>query len=316
MERIKTFEEFYTTHIVPQLDELNKQDKQANYWGTVMFLALLAAVGSLFFTIVSHTSWGGGIITPVLAAFAFYSIHQYTKKDDGYTDNFKDNVIAAIIKFIDPQFVYKPGSMIASKEYISSGLFRHRYDYIDGDDYIGGTYKNVHFHCSELNTYYYTGGSRYSVSKKITIFKGLFFAAAVNKSFTGGTYIWVKGDEQLSATIADEHFRLLPLPPVNQVRTGNPLFDQYYTMCTTMPSDAQKIIAAGIPDRLLQLRRQLKRKVLFSVVAGQCYVSIPISEDLLEPTTPAGDREEVKKYFYTILLILNIINQLQLGELQ
>ncbi len=315
MDRIKTFDEFYRTRIEPQLDDLNKQDRQANYWGTVMFLALLATVGSLILAITSTTSWGGGFVTAILAAFAFYSVYKYTKQDDDYTDNFKDNVIAAIIRFIDPGFIYKPGSMVPSREYISSGLFRHRYDYIDGDDYIGGTYKDVHFHCSELHTYYHTVGSRYSGGKVVTIFKGLFFAGAVNKSFTGGTYIWLKNDEQLSATIADEHFRMLPLPPVNEVQTGNALFDQYYSMCTTMPSDAKKIIDSGLLDNLLQFRRQLKRKVLFSVVAGQCYVAIPISEDLLEPTTPVGDRDEVKKYFYTILLVLSIINQLHLNEL-
>ncbi|MGC4101292.1 DUF3137 domain-containing protein [Ferruginibacter sp.] len=313
MERAKTFDNFYSTYIEPQLEELNRQDKDADHWGTIMIFAILAAAASFILMFAVEASWNGGLITFLLGAFAVFSIYKYTQKDDNYTDNFKDNVIATIIKYIDPEFAYKPGNMVPSREYVSSGLFRKRYDYIDGDDFIEGTYKNVHFHCSELHTYK-TGGR--SSTSDITIFKGLFFAAAVNAGFRGGTYIWSKDDEQLASSIADERYRLLPLPQVSGVAIGDPLFDQYYSMCTTMPPDAKKIIDNGIPGKLLQFRQQIKRKVVFSVVAGKCYVAIPISEDLLEPNTPAGDREEVKKYFYTILLILNIINQLNLEGLQ
>ena len=54
----------------------------------------------------------------------------------------------------------------------------------------------------------------------------------------------------------------------------------------------------------------------FSFVAGNCYFAIPAGNDLLEPPdTEPGDKEEVKKYYYTIQLIVGIISQLHFEEL-
>ena len=67
---------------------------------------------------------------------------------------------------------------------------------------------------------------------------------------------------------------------------------------------------------LIQFKKQLKRNIGVSIVAGKCYVAIPINEDLLEPSGfGTDDREEIKEYFFTILLMLSIINQLQLYKL-
>jgi len=68
--------------------------------------------------------------------------------------------------------------------------------------------------------------------------------------------------------------------------------------------------------RLLEFRKQIKRKVVISFVMGHCYVAIPIEEDLLEPSDSLDDKEAVKKYFFTVLLILSIINQLPLDKLK
>ncbi len=46
------------------------------------------------------------------------------------------------------------------------------------------------------------------------------------------------------------------------------------------------------------------------------YVAIPIDENLFDlATKDPGDKETVKGYFFSALLVLSIINQLQLSKL-
>ncbi|MEI9955855.1 MAG: DUF3137 domain-containing protein [Ferruginibacter sp.] len=116
-------------------------------------------------------------------------------------------------------------------------------------------------------------------------------------------------------SIADERYRLLPFPQVYDMKMHDEIFDKYFFVCSTKPDEARKILDADMMRRLLEFRKQIKRKVVFSFVMGRCYVAIPIQEDLLEPTDSLDDKEEVKKYFFTVLLILSIINQLELNKL-
>lgn len=277
-----------------------------------MVVFLILAITSLILTIVIDESWNGGIITILLFVLAIGSIGYYTKKEDAWESDFKEKVIRKIIAFLGPSLVYKPDDNVPEKEYRQSGLFRKKYDYYYGDDYIEGVYKDVPFHCSELRTTT-LGGRR---NNEINIFKGLFFAARVNADYSGGTYVWIKDDEQFGASIAEERYYLLPFPKVYDMKMGDELFDKYFSVCSTNPAEARTILNNDMMYRLLEFRKQIKRRVVFSVVMGKCYVAIPINEDLLEPTEPLADKEEVKKYFFTVLLILSIVNQLQLNRLQ
>ena len=312
MEAIKDFEGFYTINIAPILPELRKENKIADQWGTAMIIFLILAIAALIFTIVIPESWGGGTWTIILFVGAIVSIGYYTKKDNAYTDDFKERVIRQVVNYLNPALTYKPDGAMPEREYRQSGLFRRRYDYYYGEDSLEGVYKGVTFHCSELRTTY-IGGRR---NLELTIFKGLFFAAVVNPKYKGGTYVWIKDEEQFGESIADERYRLLAFPKVYDMKMGHELFDSNFFVCSTNPKEAREILDTDMMNRLLEFRKQLKRKVVFSVVMGRCYVGIPINEDLLEPGDPIGDKEEVKKYFFTILLMLSIINQLELSQLQ
>jgi len=93
-------------------------------------------------------------------------------------------------------------------------------------------------------------------------------------------------------------------------------FENNFSVYSTNPSEAGMIVTTAMEERLMRFKKQLNRHIAVSFVAGKCYVAISIKEDLLEPSGfDTDDREEVKKYFFTILLVLSIINQLHLNEL-
>ena len=55
----------------------------------------------------------------------------------------------------------------------------------------------------------------------------------------------------------------------------------------------------------------------FSFVAGRCFIAIPVTGELLEPTDyDPGDKEEIRKYFLTIQVMKNVIGQSGLTDLQ
>ncbi len=275
-----------------------------------MIAAVLLAIACFIASITEAIESYGWLLFTILSVIAGISIYRYIKKDDAYTDDFKKNVIGEIVQYLNPGMIYKPDSYVSSKEYRRSCLYRKHYDYYDGDDLLQGKYKEVSFYCSEIHTYY-VGGIR---NNYITIFKGLFFVAGVNEGFTAGTYVWPRDEDQFARSIGEE-FRFLPMPEVIELHMKYEPFEKYFCACSTDPREARTILTPAMMDMLVRFRKQLGRKISFSVVAGRCYVAIPISEDLLEPSADPTDKEEIKKHFFTVLLVFSIINQLELSRL-
>jgi Protein of unknown function (DUF3137) len=310
---IKNFEDFFRVKIAPLLPELQQADTVIRQWrmaaiisGIVLGLFIIASLsGVLTGSILATCVTAGGI-----AAISFYN---YVTKDNEYVDKYKGTIILSVIEYLHPGLEYKPDSTVTEKEYRQSGLYRRNYDYFEGGDLIKGVYKRVPFHCSELHTKYDGGRRR---NRSIKIFKGLFFSAPVSSKFKGGTYVWVKGREQLGLSIADEAYRLIAFPETRHFNTGNSLFDSFYSVYTTNVAEAAALLNSEMMNDLIRFRNQVQRNVAFSVVMGKCYVAIPVKEDLFEPSENPDNREEIKQYFFSVLLILSIINQLNLSRLQ
>lgn len=69
-------------------------------------------------------------------------------------------------------------------------------------------------------------------------------------------------------------------------------------------------------NNMIQFRNQIGRDVRFSFVNGYFFVSIAMNENLFEPSISyPQDKERIKEYFFSFLLILSIINQLDLRRL-
>ncbi len=303
MEQIKNFDDFYDIKLKAYLQQLKQQDGMAGRWGTIVVIAALFLVPALVFGLSSGSGSLGGWIVVWAIVTIFVSIYNYTKVNDSYQQNFKEQVVRQVIEFIHPGLVYKPDVCISSVNFKHSSLFRKYYDDYNGDDLVEGTYNDVFFKCSEL-----------VVSKRSShlIFKGLFFEAPLNNC-SGGTYVWLKNDLQLPASIADERYRLMPMPDVVKADCRNGDFEKYYAVYTTNVAEAMSLIDHDMMERIMDFRRQVNRDIVLSFVAGMCYVAISIEENLLEPESgDPGDKATIKTYFFTILLMLSIINKLNL----
>jgi hypothetical protein len=312
MDQIKSFDEFYDIKLKAYLEELQAQNKKAEWWGIGMVAAALLIIPALVFGLSDISGSSGKWIIIWAIATLVLCVYNYTKTNDNYESNFKELIVKQVIDFIHPGLIYKPDICISSVNYKQSGLFRSYYDDYDGDDLVEGTYKNVSFKCSELNV-------RKMISRYYeTVFKGLFFEAPLTGGkFSSGTYVWLRNNKQLPASIADERYRLMPMPDVVSVNCSNGDFEKYYAVYSTDADEASAIIDAQMMQCIMDFKRQINRDIVLSFVAGICYVAIPFNENLLEPQSDdPADKEAIQQCFFTILLMLSIINKLQLNRFQ
>jgi hypothetical protein len=309
MEPVKDFESFYAVNIHPFLQELEDERLSANNWKK---FTLFTGAGAFFCFFLNFLKVfpSGMMLAGAMFVMCFTGVFFWTKYNDRYIDDFKEKIIGQIITYIYPSAVYKPMGFISKKEYKASGLYRRRFTHFDGDDYWQCVYNDLAFHCSEIKSWYEDMAGREN------IFKGLFFIADINNMFTGGTYIWIKGKTQLAASIADEHYRMFPLPQVQKVRVSHEDFNKHFSVYTTNAEEASLILSYNMPDHILRIKEKLQKDISLSFVRGKCYIAIPFEEDLLEPVKKnLRDKQQIKNYFYSILLVFNIIRKLELNRL-
>lgn len=307
-EPVKDFESFYTGIILPSLHELeNKQVSVQNWRKFTLFTGIGAPVCFMLNYLKVFPSGiilAGGMLLMCFTGALFWGRH-----NEKFVEDFKEKVIRQIINYIAPAAVYKPMTFISKKEYKASGLYRRRFTHFDGDDFWQCVYNGVAFHCSEIDSW------REDMTGKENIFKGLFFIADISTFFSGATYIWPKGQAQLSSSLADDEYRLFPIPHVHKVNVNHEAFSRYFSVYTTNTTEASLIMSYQMPDHMMAIKEKLKKDISFSFVKGKCYIAIPFEENLLEPISNLQDRQEIKNYFYTILLVFNIVRKLDLGRL-
>ncbi len=174
-----------------------------------------------------------------------------------------------------------------------------------------GIIHGIRFQCSELNvTCNDPDGAGF-----LTVFKGLFFVAALGSHISGGTFIWPR-KEHAGAERLNRYYEILPVKGTQKIITGDAGFDQYFRLRSSMPSEAAFLLSDQRRLSMLKICQATQLPLSFSFVAGRCYVGIPLNENLLEASgSQAGAKEEVKKHFISISLIAGLIRQLALPEL-
>lgn len=302
VEEIKDFETFYSVKLAPFFDELKARGQETSLWGVACLAAAMFAVCS--FLLGQATA---GIFCVLLV---FITVFMYRRKRNAFITGFKSSVIKEIIGYLNPGMTYTPDICMSPQDYEKSGLFRKNYNEFTGDDHLQGIYKGVSFYCSELFT---ANNERYSSSRETPIFKGLFFAAPLNVRMQGNIYIWPAGREQLGGSLMDEYYRLMPLPDVYRMDMGNPAFEEFFSVYATHPQEVGFLADAELMADILAFQRQISREVRMSFVGDICYVSVAFSEDLFVPSfSHPENKEKIQEYFFSVLLVLSIINQLKL----
>ncbi len=303
--QIDNFETFYSERLMPLFEKLKPAGNEASKW-------MVAGISSLFLCIACFVI-GKSTVAFFLIVILIFSVFKFFSKRENFVYDYKEIIIKEIVKYINPGAIYEPLQNVSQVDYEFSGLYPRRCDLYTGEDLIKGVYKNVTYYCSELETSLYKGDTH---GNTLRIFKGLFFIAPIGFKY-GATYVWPADDVQLPVTIADYHFeRFLPLPEIAPVDMNNSSFESQFAVYSNDGFAARSIIDEAMMSRMLHFRNQINRDVRFSFVNGFCFVAIEMRENLFEPAlSDIMDKDKIQAYFFSVLLILSIINQLDLKRL-
>lgn len=305
MTEKKDFESFYDTNLKLTLSYLKSQSSEASGWRIAGLLFLMFAIICFLLSQI--------IVGILLLCFVVISIYKYTKKKKLFFKNFKETALREIIKYLEPELIYKPNEYISPVDYEKSSLFRRIYDYYTGSDLISGSYNNVKIYCSELETGYDKNPGGNTIT---TIFKGLFFAIPLKIYSSGAIYIWPKGEEQLAINFMDEYYKLFPLPEVYPINLDDKVFENNFSVYSSNPAgNSSAFVDQELKHRLINLKKQIGKEIRFSIMRGICYLSISVNKEFLTPSLSNSENIEiVKEYYFRMQLILNVIDQLNLSR--
>ena len=312
MERASDFDTFYQ-QLKPFLRSLDAPLKLQRRHLRATYYCFIAGIIFLLCSWLQVLGWSGWLCSALFGILTMLHGSLWWTHQRNFSRNYKSGIMKAILEFMDADLEYDEISLIVARDYQWSSLFRRRYDYFETRDAIRGNYKGVHFEACQLTT---TGLSQGGGKHEIH-FSGLFLKAAIHPNYQAGTYCWKTGQEQLAATVAEEIDRLYPMPDVHAFTLNDPHFHQYYSVYSTFSAEAAALLHHERRQHLLQFIRQTGNLPRFSFVAGTCYAAIPLEEDLLLlPEKDAGNPDPIRHSFYSVLLILSLLNALQLRDLQ
>jgi hypothetical protein len=312
MKTIEELKQFFETELAMPIASLEekrravaKQIVIANASIGVLALVIISAISMVtgaFFEGTFHLLFGAGA--------ACVGISWLISRT--YTSEFKDIVIAEIVRFIDPALTYNKLRHISEADYMDSQIFRRRPERFKGDDLVSGTVGVTRMEFSEIH-------SQYSVRTKngrrwVTIFKGLFFIADFNKHFMGETFV-----------LPDTAVRVLGgvgtwLQAVDRtrgelVKMDDPAFEREFAVYSTDQIEARYILSTSLMKRILDFRMKHGKKMYLSFVGSKVFFAISYRKNLFEPKIfrTLLDFEPIREYFEDLHLGISIVEELNLN---
>ena len=70
---------------------------------------------------------------------------------------------------------------------------------------------------------------------------------------------------------------------MQRLHTGHEIFDKHYSVYTTDVQEASLILSYHMLDHIVVIGKKLDREIVFSFVAGKCYIAVPFEENLEPP---------------------------------
>lgn len=330
MKTEREFRAFYRATLLPSLmeiDKLRRQVRLKNLLTTVVYIATVIALFALGF-VVNRMTYGVWfteskanvpVIVAVIAAiisFLYYIGKLHTNKRK-FVDRYKNDIIGAIVRFVDDGLLYEADKQIAQHEFIASKLFYPAPDRYSGDDYVEGKIGKTQIAFSEVHARYKTvteddeGGKS---EKWTTLFNGIFFKADFNKNFKGECFVLPDTAEKLFGRTG-KFFQSAKKRFGELIHLEDPEFEKQFVVYGSDQVEARYILSASLIKRLLDFKRRTGKKIKISFVKSSIYIAIPYKKPLFEPRYYSSviDEEKTTGFFLDLEMAIGIEEELDLN---
>lgn len=199
-----------------------------------------------------------------------------------YKDAYKQDVIGAALKFMDPSLTIQPYEGILAQEFIYSQLFTQQPDRYKTEDLVSGTAGKTSFYFAEVHAEYKTvhqtkNGTR---TEWHDIFKGIIFVADFNKYFNGVTVVRPKDfGAAIGAWFSKNVFSYGSKDVVSLENTN---FDKTFVTYATDQVEARYILTPAMMERILNLHNSAKYAISLSFIESRMYIGFPLNRNYFE----------------------------------
>jgi hypothetical protein len=312
------FKSFYDRELLPSLQSLEDDRKKlvnGGYkWvgiGLIPFgISLILTRGN-----VAEASWFV-LAAGVILSGGLYLIINY-KKIGEIQSRFKNEVIARMIKAIDPSLSYQANGLISQHDYNKSKLYLSQINKYKGDDLVTGTVGKTAIRFSELLTQMEkeTTDSKGNRSKSVTtIFKGLFFVGDFNKKFIGETIVLPDTAENLFGSLGTM-LQKWNIQRDQLVKMEDPEFEKAFCVYGSDQVEARYILSTSLMQRILQFKQKTRSKMSMSFIANEVFIGVPLSENLFEAPffSSMVKYERIESFNKYLILFIGIVEDLNLN---
>jgi hypothetical protein len=311
------FKSFYDRELLPSLQTLEGDRKKllngAFKWvgiGLVPFLiSLVISRGDLM-----ESSWF--LLFVALMGGVAYIIVNYKKLVE-IQSRFKNEVIARMIKAIDPSLLYQAKGRISEHDYHKSKLYLSQINRYKGDDLVTGMVGKTAIRFSELLTEMEktTTDSKGNKSKSVTtIFKGLFFVGDFNKKFVGETVVLPDTAENLFGSLGTM-LQKWNVQRDQLVKMEDPEFEKAFAVYSNDQVEARYILSTALMQRILQFKQKTRANISMSFISNEVFIGVPLNENLFEAPffTSMVKYERIESFNKYLLLFIGIVEDLNLN---
>ncbi len=300
--------QLYENELKPQLAGVEKDRKDIK---KMRLLMIIGGIGAFL-------SWSAEVKYNWIAVIAFlimliYFGLKYSSKYSEYKKMFKSNVVRKIVKYINPDYTYKPNSRISAKDYNESGIYTTDFDRYSGDDLVTGVIDKTPFQFSDLHTEEKretTDSNGNKTTKLVTIFQGIFFFAEFNKHLEDKTFVV---PEKAHKNILGKEKKKIKAYG-NLLKLENPEFEKIFSVYGSSQQEARYILTPTMMEAMVQVYKRFKLKMKFSFIGSNVYCAIPMNKNNFEPKISKSVKySEIEEMVTLFSLIETIITEMNLN---
>jgi hypothetical protein len=313
MKTISELTDFYYKTLYPVLQELEENRKAIK--SRVINISILYTIVILAIAFAIYRDFNFEVFVSVIVFYiaGLAGIYKYLTSD--YRSDFKQKVIAPLIKEIDKNLNYLPQSHIPIAHFNRSKLFTTRPDRVNGNDYVQGEIDNIEIAFSDFHAEKKYKDSKGNSSWK-TIFMGLFIVSDFHKNFYGETIILPDTAQATFGNLIGGWLQSNNFSRNQLIKMDSPDFEKEFVVYGTDQVEARYILTHTLMQKLLNYKKKTKHPIYISFIKGKIYMAIEYNDDMFEPSVFHSllEYKIAMAYVATLHLAIGIVEELKLNQ--
>jgi len=263
-------------NVLAEMEITRKEIAKKQIISTVLaVIGILIGFGGYFFqsAMVYFIAIGVSIF---IASLIVYT--STTAKDENYRKNFKEKIIAQVLKLYDESVTIRFSIGLAEREFKDTQLFAQDPDRYHSEDLVTGKLDKTSFYFGEVHAEYKTEvrTKNGSTTRWHDIFKGIIFTADFNKHFTGGTIVRPRNMFSGMST-------WFSFGSAKPVELENVNFQKTFITQSSDQVEARYLLTPALMERILLLDEKSEETISLSFCNSKVYIAFPIYRNCFEP---------------------------------